>query len=99
MPDRNFDDLQDRFNKNIYQSDKGKIRLAMLESDVHELVPFLGQDHKFTMLDAGELQTPRQALESQYSRNPLRRLASSSPMTSSMSRTGGEPWMPLRYSA
>jgi glycosyltransferase involved in cell wall biosynthesis len=28
----------------------------------------------FSMLDAGELQTPRQAIESQYSNNPLRRM-------------------------
>lgn len=53
MPDRNFDDLQGRFNKNIYQSAKGKIRLVMLESDLHELVPFLEQGHRFSMLDAG----------------------------------------------
>ncbi len=53
MPDRNFDDLQERFNKNIYQSDKGRIRLSMLESDLREVIPFLQQEHKFTFLDAG----------------------------------------------
>lgn len=53
MADRNFDDLQDRFNKNIYQSDKGKIRLAMLETDLRELIPFLRNDNKCTILDAG----------------------------------------------
>lgn len=53
MADRNFDDLLSRFDKNIYQSAKGKIRLAMLESDLHELVPFLQHDHKCTILDVG----------------------------------------------
>ena len=32
-------------------------------------------------------------------RKPLRRFTSSSPMTSSMSSTGAEPWRPVRYSA
>lgn len=53
MADRNFDDLLRRFDKNIYQSAKGKIRLAMLESDLHELIPFLQQSHKCSILDAG----------------------------------------------
>ncbi|MEJ2142896.1 MAG: methyltransferase domain-containing protein [Gammaproteobacteria bacterium] len=53
MADRNFDDLLGRFDKNIYQSAKGKIRLAMLDSDLRELVPFLQHDHKCTILDAG----------------------------------------------
>ena len=53
MADRNFDDLQERFTKNIYQSDQGKIRLAMLESDLQEVIPFFQQDHKCTILDAG----------------------------------------------
>jgi S-adenosylmethionine-dependent methyltransferase len=53
MVDRNFDDLLGRFNKNIYQSAKGKIRLAMLESDLDELIPFLQRDNKCTVLDAG----------------------------------------------
>ena len=53
MVDRNFDDLLGRFNKNIYQSAKGKIRLAMLESDLNELIPFFQEDHKCSILDAG----------------------------------------------
>jgi S-adenosylmethionine-dependent methyltransferase len=53
MVDRNFDDLLGRFNKNIYQSAKGKIRLAMLESDLNELIPFIQQEHKYSILDAG----------------------------------------------
>lgn len=53
MADRNFDDLHERFNQNIYQSNKGKIRLAMLESDIHEVIPFLQQNHKYSILDAG----------------------------------------------
>lgn len=53
MADRNFDDLLARFKKNIYQSAKGKIRLAMLESDLHEVIPFLEQGHKYSTLDIG----------------------------------------------
>jgi len=53
MVDRNFDDLVGRFNKNIYQSAKGQIRLAMLETDLHEVVPFLADSHRCSILDAG----------------------------------------------
>jgi S-adenosylmethionine-dependent methyltransferase len=53
MADRNFDDLLARFKKNIYQSAKGKIRLAMLESDLYDVVPFLADEHKYSILDAG----------------------------------------------
>ncbi|MGD8526909.1 MAG: methyltransferase domain-containing protein, partial [Thioalkalispiraceae bacterium] len=53
MADRNFDDLLTRFNKNIYQSAKGQIRLHMLEADLHEVVPLLDQDDRYSILDAG----------------------------------------------
>ncbi len=38
--DRNFDDLAKRFQKNIYGGLKGDIRLAVLERDFKECVPF-----------------------------------------------------------
>lgn len=53
MVDRNFDDLLGRFNKNIYQSAKGQIRLAMLETDLREVVPFISEASRYTILDAG----------------------------------------------
>ena len=36
MQDRNFDDLAQRFVKNIYGSDKGEIRLHILWRDLQE---------------------------------------------------------------
>lgn len=46
--DKNFDDLADRFNKNVYETLKGKIRLAVLERD---LEPYLKQP--LSIIDAG----------------------------------------------
>lgn len=56
--DRNFDDLAKRFQKNIYGGLKGDIRLAVLERDFREQVPFLPFGHTPTekplrILDAG----------------------------------------------
>ncbi len=53
MEDRNFDDLFDRFSKNIYQSLKGQIRLGVLRNDLKDAVPELWQDQPLKVLDAG----------------------------------------------
>ncbi len=39
--DRNFDDLVDRFQRNIYDSMKGQLRLAVLRRDFAEFIPQL----------------------------------------------------------
>ncbi len=46
--DKNFDDLASRFEKNIYDTLKGKIRLAVIERDIQ---PFLHE--KANIIDAG----------------------------------------------
>ncbi len=52
--DRNFDDLADRFAKNIYGTIKGRIRLALLTEDLTELVSGLyGGAQPLDILDAG----------------------------------------------
>lgn len=55
--DRNFDDLADRFRRNVYGSLKGRIRLSVLERDFREIIPeyFCNSRHK-SVLDvaAGE---------------------------------------------
>lgn len=55
--DRNFDDLAQRFKKNIYGGLKGDIRLAVLERDCQAhipIVPAQGAGHKvLRVLDAG----------------------------------------------
>ena len=52
MQDRNFDDLAQRFVKNIYGSDKGEIRLHILWRDLQEgLINYLSA--QANVLDAG----------------------------------------------
>lgn len=52
--DRNFDDLADRFAKNIYGTTKGRLRLALLTEDLKENLPGLyGGDRALNILDAG----------------------------------------------
>ncbi|MCG8672016.1 MAG: methyltransferase domain-containing protein [Pseudomonadales bacterium] len=51
--DRNFDDLHERFSKNIYQSLKGQIRLAVLRHDLQEVLPALWESDSLSVLDAG----------------------------------------------
>lgn len=53
MKDRNFDDLVERFSKNIYQSLKGKIRLSVVRRDLQERVPEITQGSPLRILDAG----------------------------------------------
>lgn len=49
--DRNFDDLAHRFQRNVYSSLKGSIRLAVLQRDLDEFLP--GADSVLRVLDAG----------------------------------------------
>lgn len=57
--DRNFDDLADRFKRNVYGGLKGAIRLAVLHRDFAEHLPEVSSTpadstfHKLRILDAG----------------------------------------------
>jgi S-adenosylmethionine-dependent methyltransferase len=55
--DRNFDDLAERFQKNIYGGLKGKIRLAVLQRDCAEYLPIQpfrpAEATQWRILDAG----------------------------------------------
>lgn len=52
--DRNFDDLADRFKKNIYGGLKGAVRLAVLQRDFTEYLPdILTPGKRLRILDAG----------------------------------------------
>lgn len=50
--DQNFDNLSQRFRKNIYHTAKGKIRLNILWRDLHEQIPSL-ETGGLSILDAG----------------------------------------------
>lgn len=51
--DRNFDDLAERFERNIYGSIKGEIRLSIVWEDLLEAVPELETGPPLRILDAG----------------------------------------------
>lgn len=51
--DRNFDDIAHHFQKNIYGSPKGRIRLHRLRSDLNAFLPELYGSHNLNVLDAG----------------------------------------------
>lgn len=51
--DRNFDDLVGHFEKNIYNTPKGKIRLDILWRDLLEAIPALTGAQPLRILDAG----------------------------------------------
>ncbi|WP_434353803.1 methyltransferase domain-containing protein [Psychrobacter sp. HD31] len=53
--DRNFDDVAEHFDKKVYGSLKGQIRLAVLRKDLHEIVAKLSEQHKrpLRILDVG----------------------------------------------
>lgn len=53
MADRNFDDLFERFKKNIYDSHKGAIRLTIVWDDLIETVPAINKGVPQRILDAG----------------------------------------------
>lgn len=50
--DRNFDDLVHRFQRNVYSSLKGRVRLAVLQRDLEEFLPS-SPDQPLQILDAG----------------------------------------------
>lgn len=50
--DQNFDDLSSRFQKNIYNTAKGKIRLTILWRDLIEVIPEI-ETGGLSILDAG----------------------------------------------
>lgn len=51
--DRNFDDLTGRFKQNIYNTAKGKLRLAILQEDLQPYVENSNGKHPLRILDAG----------------------------------------------
>ncbi|MDH5517633.1 MAG: methyltransferase domain-containing protein [Gammaproteobacteria bacterium] len=51
--DTNFDQHSKRFKNNIYDTDKGKIRLKQLLHDLQHNMPVLQQNKKLSILDAG----------------------------------------------
>jgi S-adenosylmethionine-dependent methyltransferase len=51
--DKNFDSLAGRLEQNVYGSNKGKIRLAMLEFDLEQGVAELSSGSRLQILDAG----------------------------------------------
>ena len=51
--DRNFDNLISRFQKNIYDSPKGAIRLALVWDELLEFIPALQGETPLRILDAG----------------------------------------------
>lgn len=52
LEDKNFDDFADRFEKNIYQQTKGKIRLHLTWEDIVETIPKV-EAGGLDILDAG----------------------------------------------
>ncbi|AVF33912.1 tRNA uridine 5-oxyacetic acid(34) methyltransferase CmoM [Rahnella sikkimica] len=52
MQDRNFDDMAEKFSRNIYGTTKGRIRQAVLGQDLQELMKTLPQ-RPLRILDAG----------------------------------------------
>ena len=51
--DRNFDDIKGLFQRRIYQTSKGRIRLAVLDRDLRATVPALYDEKDWPILDAG----------------------------------------------
>ncbi|MDF4405547.1 methyltransferase domain-containing protein, partial [Vibrio parahaemolyticus] len=53
MADRNFDDIVDKFAKNIYGTTKGKIREAVVWQDLTQLLETQFKGKTLRILDAG----------------------------------------------
>ncbi|GAV19597.1 S-adenosylmethionine-dependent methyltransferase [Mariprofundus micogutta] len=51
--DRNFDDLSERFARNIYGSAKGEVRLAIVWEHLLQTLPQLSEGKPLRILDAG----------------------------------------------
>ncbi|MBF8406935.1 tRNA uridine 5-oxyacetic acid(34) methyltransferase CmoM, partial [Klebsiella pneumoniae] len=52
MQDRNFDDIAEKFSRNIYGTTKGQLRQAILWQDLEPLLAQLGPG-PLRVLDAG----------------------------------------------
>lgn len=53
MADRNFDDLLERFRRNVHESPKGAIRQTIVWGDLVESIPGLEGGASLSILDAG----------------------------------------------
>ena len=51
MQDRNFDDIAEKFSRNIYGTTKGQLRQAILWQDLEPLLAQLGPGHHVTLCD------------------------------------------------
>ena len=51
--DRNFDDIADRFERSIYDSNKGAVRLSIVWDDMIENIEALSAAKPLRILDAG----------------------------------------------
>ena len=52
MQDRNFDDIAEKFSRNIYGTTKGQLRQAILWQDLDRVLAEVG-DRTLRVLDAG----------------------------------------------
>lgn len=52
MQDRNFDDIAEKFSRNIYGTTKGQLRQAILWQDLDRVLAEMGSQ-KLRVLDAG----------------------------------------------
>lgn len=52
MQDRNFDDIAEKFSRNIYGTTKGQLRQAILWQDLDHVLAEMGPQ-KLRVLDAG----------------------------------------------
>ena len=70
MQDRNFDDIAEKFSRNIYGTTKGQLRQAILWQDLDRVLAEMGPQ-KLRVLDAGggEGQTAIKMAERRYFRN------------------------------
>ncbi len=53
MPDRNFDDLAEHFSRKIYSSDKGEIRLQLIQRELLAVCPQLQGEKPLRVIDIG----------------------------------------------
>lgn len=51
--DRNFDDLAEKFQRKIYGGLKGRVRLAVLQRDLENILPSIPAGNSLRILDAG----------------------------------------------
>ncbi len=58
MQDRNFDDIAEKFSRNIYGTTKGQLRQAILWQDLDRVLAEMGPQ-KLRVLDAAEKGRPQ----------------------------------------